>query len=250
MIPDPVKEFIRLNTDADERPSSFSMFGRQWDLLSDVFAPVYDISTMLFTAWLPLSEGNDLLEVGCGAGVTAVMAATRGCHSVIALDINPAAVENTRRNARRHGVGDRVHVTQSDLFSAVTPTDRYDIIYWNSSFVEAPADTRALTPVEMAVLDPGYRTHKRFLAEAPQYLKPNGRIFLGFSSLGNSARLQEMAAVHEIEVRALRSSSSALSAGTTYQLLELVPAERPTAVQSEESHGTTRGSNGDEAQHQ
>jgi release factor glutamine methyltransferase len=224
VIPRLAEEFIRLSSNDGARPSSFSMFGREWDLLPDVFPPVHDISTMLFTTWLPFSAGDDLLEVGCGAGVTAAMAALRGCRRVTAVDISPAAVENTRRNVHRHGLRGLVRVFESDLCSALSPDDRYDVIYWNSSFVEAPAEMEALTPVERAVLDPGYRTHARFLAEAPRHLKPAGRIFLGFSSLGNRVRLEELAAAHRLDVRVLRTSGDALSAEATYQLIELVPS--------------------------
>ncbi|MCA1674388.1 MAG: 50S ribosomal protein L11 methyltransferase, partial [Actinobacteria bacterium] len=52
------------------------------------------------------TKNHRLLEMGCGAGVAWVLAAQHGCDRVVALDINPAAVENTRRNAARYGVTD------------------------------------------------------------------------------------------------------------------------------------------------
>ncbi|MCT2543359.1 MULTISPECIES: methyltransferase [Streptomyces] len=221
MIPEPARKLIRRHHDAETLPSSFSMFGRDWDLVPDVFAPVYDLSTALFTAWLPLARGTDLLEVGCGTGVTSVMAALRGCPRVTALDINPAAVRNTARNVRRHAVDDRVRVLESDLFARLPADDRYDVVYWNSSFVDAPVDRERLSALEAAVIDPGYETHERFLAQACRHLNPGGRIFLGFSTLGNRARLDELAAVHDIVVRTHRASGGTGSANVTYQLLEI-----------------------------
>ncbi|MFI1104540.1 hypothetical protein [Streptomyces melanogenes] len=41
------------------------------------------------------------------------------------VDISAAAVENTRRNALRHRVADRVRTLRSDLFAALDPQDRY-----------------------------------------------------------------------------------------------------------------------------
>ncbi|MGW4235460.1 methyltransferase [Streptomyces sp. NPDC004749] len=231
MIPEPAQEFIRRNTDTGTLPSSFSMFGREWALAPGVFAPVYDLSTALFTTWLPLARGTELLEVGCGAGITSVVAALRGCRRVTALDINPAAVRNTERNVRQHAVEDRVQVLESDLFARLPADDRYDLVYWNSSFVDTPVETEQLSAIERAVIDPGYRTHERFLAEAPYHLKPGGRIFLGFSTLGNRGRLDELAAAHDVGIRTHRVSGSAVSADVTYQLLEVQKGARRDEIE-------------------
>ncbi len=51
------------------------------------------------------------VDVGCGSGVIAVSLAKylKSCE-VWAIDINPAAVELTSENAKKHGVSQRVHV--------------------------------------------------------------------------------------------------------------------------------------------
>jgi release factor glutamine methyltransferase len=173
---------------------TFSAAGLEWVLLPDVW-PGSAPATKLFTSWLPYAEASSFLEVGCGAGVTAVVAARSGCSRVHALDINPAAAETTRLNAARHGVEGHVTVLVSDLFDALAATDRFDIIFWNSPFVEAPPDFRYESGIDYAGLDAGYAMHQRFFAEAGRYLTDGGRVFLGFSdTLGNSARLREVAA--------------------------------------------------------
>ena len=90
------------------RPTEFRLLDRDWTLLDGVFSPVRTPVTGLFSQWLPYPAGGTFLEMGSGAGVTAVLAALAGCRSVTALDISAAAVENTRRNAERHGVAGRV----------------------------------------------------------------------------------------------------------------------------------------------
>ena len=71
-----------------DRPSVFTLFDREWDLVPEVYAPIYASSTRLFTQWLQYPRDGSMLEIGCGAGVTAVMAALSGCRSVVAIDIN------------------------------------------------------------------------------------------------------------------------------------------------------------------
>jgi ribosomal protein L11 methyltransferase len=48
-------------------------------------------------------ERSSLLDVGCGSGVLSVAAAKLGFAPVTAVDLDPSAVDATRRNARRNG---------------------------------------------------------------------------------------------------------------------------------------------------
>jgi release factor glutamine methyltransferase len=203
-------------------PSVFSLFGREWHLLNGVFAPTLCYSTQLFADWLPYPHGGSLLEIGSGTGVIAVTGALRGCARVAAVDISPAAVRNTRLNAERHGVGNRVRVVRSDLFSALRRADRFDVIFWNSNFIEPPPGFVPESELDNAIFDSGYATHRRFLRSGPGYLAPGGRLLLGFSTLGSAGLLAKLAAECRLRIENLRSSEKPL-AGIRYQLLELVP---------------------------
>jgi ribosomal protein L11 methyltransferase len=48
---------------------------------------------------------GSLLDVGCGSGVLAIAASRLGFSPIAALDVDPVAVETTRRNAAANGVG-------------------------------------------------------------------------------------------------------------------------------------------------
>jgi release factor glutamine methyltransferase len=205
--------------DAD-RPSSFRLRDRTWDLLGGVFAPVYTQATALFSEWLPYPAGGTFLEVGSGTGVITVTAALSGCASVTAVDITQAAVDNTRLNVERHGVGDRVRVLRSDMLTAVGAGETFDLIFWNSNFVEAPPDFVNTEDLHHALFDPGYAAHRAFLEQAPRHLAPAGRVLLGFSNLGNRDLLDALADRQGLTVGLLRSQPQA---GTPieHQLLEL-----------------------------
>ncbi|MBP2326419.1 release factor glutamine methyltransferase [Kibdelosporangium banguiense] len=212
------------NRETRGRPTEFTLLDRKWELLEGVFAPCYTPVTGLFTEWLPYPQGGTFLEVGSGAGVTAVMAALSGCDAVTALDISQAAVENTRHNAELHAVEDRVRVLQSDLFDELQPGDRFDMIFWNSNFVEMRRDFVNDTDLHHAFFDPGYVAHRRYLHDAPRHLTENGRLLLGFTDLGNWTALRRLCAQAGLEISLLRSERRQTEITIEFQLLEIRPA--------------------------
>jgi ribosomal protein L11 methyltransferase len=50
------------------------------------------------------SHWTRVLDYGCGSGILAIGAALHGAHGIEAVDIDPAAVQATERNARDNGV--------------------------------------------------------------------------------------------------------------------------------------------------
>ena len=208
--------------DRGREAREFEMLGLRWDLVPQVFAPVHTDSTELFTDWLPFPVGGSFLEVGCGAGVTAVTAALAGCARVTAVDINPEAVRNTELNAVRHGVADRMRVLCSDLYDALAPGERFDVVFWNSNVICAPEEFVYTRPMQYAIFDRSYATHDRYLRDGLTRLTPSGRLFLEFNSLGDADRLHSLAA--EAGVRITERERTTRRAGdvpVTFQLLEV-----------------------------
>jgi ribosomal protein L11 methyltransferase len=67
--------------------------------------------------------GQRILDVGCGSGVLAIVAARRGAGRVVAIDIAEPAQEATEDNARRNGVSDLVEVSTTPLRDIEGPFD-------------------------------------------------------------------------------------------------------------------------------
>ncbi|MFF5447501.1 methyltransferase domain-containing protein [Streptomyces sp. NPDC012888] len=211
------------------------MCGREWDLLDEVFAPVFSPSTGIALEFLDLNEplsgrrGGSFLEVGCGTGVTAVMAALAGCERVVASDISPRAVENAAANAERHGVEDRLRAVHSDLFSGLCEKERFDTVFWSSNYVMAPADYEYRSVHERAYVDSGYRAHRRYLEQALRWLAPGGSALLHFSDRGDVPALHAIADECGRELRVLRSTR--VREGeygdemVEHMLVEILPAE-------------------------
>lgn len=173
-----MQRWLGVSQQADEH--EVDVLGARFVVLPQVFSPLYYSETEFYAEHIlrEIGKGTRFLDMGCGVGVNAVLAAKRGA-SVVACDVNPQAVENTRCNAARHGV--QVDVRESDIFTAVRADERFDLVYWNIPFAFREPDVE-LSPLEEAIFDPGFRKHLTFLAEVRQHLEPSALLLVGASS--------------------------------------------------------------------
>lgn len=195
----------------EDRLRTFQMNDHEWDLLDGVFAPPYSPSTGVALDFLGLSgpgvapRHGSFLEMGCGTGVVAVLAALAGCTDVVASDINPQAVANAALNAERHQVQDRFEAVIGDMFSGLAPERRFDLIFWSSNYVLAPDGYDYQSDHERAYVDTGYAAHRRFLVEAPLRATREGSVLLHFSDRGDVEGLHRIADECGRELRVVKT---------------------------------------------
>ena len=141
--------------------------------------------SLLFCRHLRVRPGERVLEIGCGAGLAAVLTARAGAH-VVATDIRPEAVECTRDNAARNGVADRVDVRLGDGFAPVSGLS-FDLVCTSPPQMPTPPDRErddAEAAADNGGLD-GWALLDRVIGEAPAHLEPGGRLlFTLFGFLG------------------------------------------------------------------
>lgn len=107
--------------------------------------------------WVPEPEGiARALDLCTGSGCLAILLAHAFPDAdVDGADLSADALEVARSNVADHGLEDRLHLVQSDVFSALGDA-RYDLIVSNPPYVNA---------LSMAALPPEYR-HEPSLALA------------------------------------------------------------------------------------
>lgn len=124
-------------------------------------------------------------DIGTGTGVLAAVLARRGVHRVVATDVAPQAVACARDNVRRLGVGDRVTVTQADLF----PPGRADLVVCNPPWIPATPNS----PLDAAVFDRGGHMLSRFIRGVADHLTVGGEAWLVLSDLAELLELRTRA---------------------------------------------------------
>ena len=88
---------------------------------------------VLLGAWFPMEWGKTVLDVGCGTGLVAIMAAQRGAASVTAVEIDPEASRQAFQNATNSEWRDRIFVQCAD-FAHFTAEIRFDRIVSNPPY--------------------------------------------------------------------------------------------------------------------
>ena len=199
-----------------DRTTSTRVAGLDLTVLPSVFHPKVFVTSGFFAQFLQSLDltGKSVVEVGTGSGVLALSAAKAGANSVLALDINPAAVQAARLNADRNGLR-QVTSLESNLFSAVPPETLFDVIISSPpSFSGEPRDTadRAWHA------GPGYRDIAPLFTQAAARLKPGGCMYLLLSSDTNLSLFDSLIAEAGFASERIATHSIWVEAFLLYQL--------------------------------
>jgi len=178
--------YTNARSDGAAGPRTFDYLGLTLVIPPQV-QPIFPVSHLLGEAVLAETRADDrVLDMGTGSGVNAILAA-RTATEVVAVDINPYAVDAAARNVERNGVSDRVRVGHSDVFDAVDGA--YDLIIFDPPFRWfAPRDE-----LEAASTDENYRAMTAFFRGAQARLTSRGRMLIFFGSTGDLDYLEELA---------------------------------------------------------
>ncbi|MBI3912519.1 MAG: 50S ribosomal protein L11 methyltransferase [Armatimonadetes bacterium] len=78
-----------------------------------------------------LRAGDRVLDWGTGSGILAIAATLLGAREVLAVDVDPIAVEAARANVQANDVADRVVVVHGDLVAVPTAGGPFDLAVAN-----------------------------------------------------------------------------------------------------------------------
>lgn len=138
----------------------------------NVYAVIHQDRRTTALAWieeLQLPVGSRILDVGCGAGLTAVELARRG-FAVDATDTVAEMIELTRRHAEEAHVGARLRLGLSDVHALDFEAEAFDAV------------------VALGVI-PWLHSPQAAIREIARVLKPGGHVIV---NADNAARLTDL----------------------------------------------------------
>jgi len=149
----------------------------------DVYEPAED--TFLLAENLSVNDNDVVLDMGTGCGILGILAA-RKASWVVATDLNPYAVKCAKTNAKLNMVAGKMDILLGDLFHPMKQNERFSLIIFNAPYLPSdPGEEKTWIGRSWAGGPTGRQLIDRFISEAPQYLKKNGRILLVQSSLSD-----------------------------------------------------------------
>jgi release factor glutamine methyltransferase len=144
-----------------------------------VYEPKED--SMLLADNLNIEKGDYVLDMGCGSGIQAIIS-SRKAKKVLAVDINPLAIETAKRNAETNKA-ENIDYRISDLFNNIKENEKFDLIIFNPPYV--PSDEEDMESKAWAGGVMGRETIDSFIEDAPKHLAEKGRIQLLVSSVND-----------------------------------------------------------------
>lgn len=133
-----------------------------------------------FSPWIRPARVRRVLDVGTGSGCIAIACAKAFPRArVDAVDISKDALQVAKINVRKHRLGRRMRLIESDHFNGLSG-QTYDIIVSNPPYVGAremrslPLEYRHEPSVALAAGASGLDSVRVILGEAGRYLRPDG----------------------------------------------------------------------------
>ena len=177
-------------------------FGLSFAVTPAVLIPRPETELLVERALQLAPKTNGLIvDIGTGSGCIAIALARHLPQvQIMATDISAAALMVARRNARRHGVVDRVMFAQCHLLAALAGP--VDLLVVNPPYI-AVAELARLAP-EVAYYEPrlaltdadtGLSLIEQLLKEAPKIIKPAGWLLLEFGA-DQGDQVLDMARLH------------------------------------------------------
>lgn len=148
---------------------------KQFKVYHDRCAMKVGTDGVLLGAWAELEGAQHVLDIGCGSGLIALMAAQRGAQQVTGVEIDAAAAQQAAENVARSPFASRLYIHCADICH-FGEEEAYDHILSNPPYFQETTlspDSRRATARHAATL-----THALLIERATHLLAANGALQL------------------------------------------------------------------------
>ena len=186
----------------------WDFMGLEFGVNSHVLIPEQDTENLVEEVMRELCDGDRILDLCTGSGciLLSLLHYSNGTTGV-GTDLSEGAVSMAQENAGRLGLVDRSDWRIGDLFEAVKPEEKFDIIVSNPPYIQS--DTIGELAPEVRVHEPrmaldggddGLDFYRRIIPGAVEHLVTGGMLFLeiGYDQADQVSALMEDAGYYEV----------------------------------------------------
>ena len=186
----------------------WDFMGLEFGVSSDVLIPEQDTENLVEEVMREVCDGDRILDLCTGSGciLLSLLNYSNGSTGV-GTDLSEGAIAVAKENALKLGLSERCDWKAGDLFEAVDPGEKFDIIVSNPPYIrsetigELAPEVRIHEP-RMALDggDDGLYFYKRIIPEAADYLRTGGMLFLeiGYDQAEQVGALMKEAGYYEV----------------------------------------------------
>jgi tRNA1Val (adenine37-N6)-methyltransferase len=162
----------------------------------------FSLDAAILADFVRIEPGEDVVELGAGNGIVALLLARKPFRRLAAVEIQPALADLARRNVVLNELADRIDVVEADL-RGYAPGRVFDVAYSNPPYIRKSAGfpsaseekTIAKHEITCDILD--------VLRAAARLLKPAGRAYIVYPGRRRSD-LEAAAGKAGLRIHALR----------------------------------------------
>ncbi|MCK9362349.1 MAG: methyltransferase [Syntrophales bacterium] len=182
----------------------------------------FSIDALLLAHFVNLNAGDDLIELGTGSGIVALILAQHpGLGRVLGIEIQEQLVAIARSNVSLNGLTDRVEIRQADVRfpESLCRPQAFSVAVFNPPYRRMRSGRLNPDAEKAAARHEVFGTVKDFIAAAAYALRPGGRMF----AIYPATRMVELIArmrSFRIEPRRLRLVYSRTGVAAVFVLVE------------------------------
>lgn len=158
----------------------------------DTFRPT--TVSQLVAESMEVEPGATVIDVGCGSGVLAIIAAKLGAGKVHGVDAAASTVEVGMANAEAQGVADRISFYRGSVFEPLPRDVRADLVIGDISGIpDQIAAVSGWFPAGLAGGPTGAELPIRMLDEVKRFLREGGKFLMPTGTLQDENTILEKA---------------------------------------------------------
>lgn len=148
---------------------------KQFFIEHDQCAMKVNTDGILLGAIADVSNAQQILDLGTGSGLIAIMLAQRtACSQITAIELEPNAYQQAKSNAQASPWAERIHILQGDILHAHFSA-QFDLIVSNPPYFEHSLASRN---EQRDLARMASQSHLAWLKRSKAWLMPHGKISL------------------------------------------------------------------------